>query len=295
MSVQICTRALSADKTPVSPLLPPPALHSEKSREQTFLRKTAGGWEGGIRRWDWEERKWTGVWNLVEKAGARKRETQSVCHCNGGRFDTQVSAVPVSSGRSFHYQSAPISRPHSILASQEPSCPSALYWALIGWEEHLMLHDWLLLRGRQNVLPVCAYSGTHSNGTVNRGDVSKGALKGRKKRRRNHTEGPVEYQHQGWILHIHTVCFVKYLECVIGFFCCLGHHKTAWNCWCGELPFCMVMDVATSSASLRYVTTIAFWSSAFQRTSMGFNLHFDTLCIHLVCQGANADVYVWIK
>ncbi len=169
--------------------------------------------EGGIRRWDWEERKWTGVWNLVEKAGARKRETQSVCHCNGGRFDTQVSAVPVSSGRSFHYQSAPISRPHSILASQEPSCPSALYWALIGWEEHLMLHDWLLLRGRRNVLPVCAYSGTHSNGTVNRGAVSKGALKGRKKRRRNHTEGPVEYQHQGWILHIHTVCFVKYLEC----------------------------------------------------------------------------------
>lgn len=65
-----------------------------------------------------------------------------------------------------------------------------------------MLHDWSLERGRQNVaaLPVCAYGGTHSNGTINSGAVSKGALKGRKKRRGNHlctlksAEGPLEYQ-----------------------------------------------------------------------------------------------------
>ncbi len=178
------------------PLLPFTVKRAENKRswEKQPEAERRGG---GIRRWDWEGEKVDGSVKFGGKGGSQKRETQSVCHCNGGRFDTQVSAVPVSSERSFHYQSAPISRPHSILASQEPSCPSALYWALIGWEEHLMLHDWLLLRGRQNVLPVCAYSGTHSNGTVNRGAVSKGALKGRKKRRRNHTEGPVEYQHQG--------------------------------------------------------------------------------------------------
>lgn len=134
VSVQICTGALSADKTPASLSFAFSCPPLWKERRTNVPEKNSRRLRGGTRRWDWEERKGTGVWNLVEKAGARKRDTQSVCHCNGGRFDTQVSAVPVSSGRSFHYQSAPISRPHSILAIQEPGCPSALSWALIGWE-----------------------------------------------------------------------------------------------------------------------------------------------------------------
>lgn len=96
----------------LSPFLLNLTLHYERSGEQTFLRKTARGLEGGQGRWDWEKRKGMGVWNSVEKAGAvmwaRRDDTQSVCQCNGGRFDTRVSAVPVSIGRSFHYQSAPL-------------------------------------------------------------------------------------------------------------------------------------------------------------------------------------------
>lgn len=164
-----------------------------------------------------------------------------------------------------------------------------------------MLHDWLLQRGRQNVaaLPVCAYGGTHSNGTINRGTESKGALKGRKKRRRNHiyiytlksAGGHLEYQLSGWILHIDAVCFLISGVCNWIFLLPRSPYSSlillVWRAL-----FSMVMDVATTSASLCYVATIAFWASAFQRTSKCFNLHLDSLCILLVCLGKRICVHV---
>lgn len=142
--------AFSADKTPTSlSFLLPSSMKGVENKRSSG--KTAEGWKGGQGRWEWEERKGMGVWNSVEKAGAvmwaRKRDTQSVCHCNGGRFDTRASAVPVSIGRSFHYQSTPISHPPSVLAIQARLRVSVCQRSPEFWlveREHLMLHDWLL-------------------------------------------------------------------------------------------------------------------------------------------------------
>lgn len=59
---------------------------------------------------------------------------------------------------------------------------------------------------------------------------------------------------------------------------CRGNQKAAFGYWCcGKQSFSTVMDVATSSASLCYVATVASWAYTLQRRCYRLKMHFELL------------------